>query len=109
MKTTANGRVSCARVLQAMLCNRTKGADDCNSLAFCRTMGDTCVPKLYNQDNFGATVQEYLVSRPTWPCLATGPNTSTPCFGCSTCVTQLQNKTQRPLLQGLGPRLLSVS
>jgi hypothetical protein len=25
-------------------------------------MGDTCVPKLYTQDDFGSTVQEYLVS-----------------------------------------------
>jgi hypothetical protein len=27
-------------------------------------MGDTCVPKLYTQDDFGSTVQEYLVSQP---------------------------------------------
>lgn len=45
---------------QALLCNHTKGASDCDSLSFCRSMNDECVPKLYAQDNFGATVQEYL-------------------------------------------------
>jgi hypothetical protein len=45
---------------QSLLCNHTKGADDCSSLSFCRSMGDTCVPKLYTQDDFGSTVQEYL-------------------------------------------------
>jgi hypothetical protein len=49
-------------LLQALLCNHTKGASDCDSLSFCRSMNDECVPKLYAQDNFGATVQEYLVS-----------------------------------------------
>lgn len=45
---------------QALLCNHTKGADDCSTLSFCRSMGDSCVPKLYASDSFGASVQEYL-------------------------------------------------
>ena len=48
--------------VQAMLCNHTVGVDGCAALSFCRTMGDSCVPKLYAQDSFGSTVQEYLVS-----------------------------------------------
>lgn len=57
---------SCAQpllllLLQALLCNHTNGATDCDSLSFCRSFGDECVPKLYASDNFGSTVQEYLV------------------------------------------------
>lgn len=46
---------------QALLCHHTVGADSCSQLSFCRAMGDSCVPKLYAQDHFGSTVQEYLV------------------------------------------------
>jgi hypothetical protein len=46
-----------------MLCNHTSDAAACASLTFCRTLGAACVPKLYMQDEFGASVQEYLVSK----------------------------------------------
>jgi hypothetical protein len=48
---------------QAMLCNRTTSADACSALSFCRrSSSGLCTPRLYAQDNFGSSVQEYMVS-----------------------------------------------
>jgi hypothetical protein len=52
---------SCA-LLQAMLCNRTTSAQACSALSFCRrSSSGMCTPRLYAQDNFGSSVQEYMV------------------------------------------------
>ncbi|WIA18164.1 hypothetical protein OEZ85_009639 [Tetradesmus obliquus] len=46
---------------QAMLCNRTTGPEACGALSFCRrSSSGLCTPRLYAQDNFGSSVQEYM-------------------------------------------------
>lgn len=51
-----------AVLLQAMLCNRTRSAAACKALSFCRSASKgTCIPRLYTADNFGSSVQEYMV------------------------------------------------
>lgn len=63
---TASCRACCSRCcLQALLCNRTASADKCSDLSFCKWGLGSCTPRLYMSDNFGSTVQEYMVSAAT--------------------------------------------
>jgi hypothetical protein len=56
----------CYALLQAMLCNRTTTAEACSALSFCRrSSSGLCTPRLYAQDNFGSSVQEYMVGGAT--------------------------------------------